>query len=231
MELVARHAGSKTLFCCSSGGTVYGAPREFPTPETHPLRSDTPYAITHVALEHYLDYYRRAHRLDAITMRFANVYGPGELGRGGQGVIGTWLRQIGLGERPMLFGSISVSRDFLFVSDAAAAVGALIEHGRSGTAYNVGSNTTTSLVDLLELVRSVTGVTIELARGSLEYASSLIPMTLLDTALVREHAAWEPTVPLDEGVGRTWEWMSDEWLPQNGRLNALTRDRGAVGGA
>jgi UDP-glucose 4-epimerase len=223
MQLVARWGKSKLLLSCSSGGTVYGVPSTFPTPETHPLQPTTPYAITHVALEHYLDYYGRAYGLEWITMRFANVYGPGELGRGGQGVVGTWLRQIAIGERPVLFESTSVSRDFIFISDAAAAVAALIDKGRPGTAYNVGSSTTTSLHDLLELVRSVAATTIEPAPGSPagDCAASLIPMTLLDTTLIREHAGWEPAVDLEEGISRTWEWINDEWLPRCERTDAL----------
>lgn len=223
MQLVARCAGSKMLLSCSSGGTVYGIPNRFPTPETHPLQPTTPYAITHVALEHYLDYYRRAHGLECITMRFANVYGPGELGRGGQGVIGTWLRQIAIGERPVLLESTSVSRDFIFISDAASAVTALIDNGRPGTAYNVGSNTTTSLLDLLEVVRSVTAATIEPAPGSpaSDYSASLIPMTHLDTTLIREHAGWEPTVGLEDGIARTWTWINEEWVPRFERADAL----------
>jgi UDP-glucose 4-epimerase len=216
MQLIARSKGAKMLLSSSSGGTVYGNARVFPTPETHPFQPTTPYAITQVAVEHYVDYYRRVHKLDSITMRFANVYGPGELGRGGQGVIGTWLHQIAIGERPVLLGSISVSRDFVFVADAAAAVCALLDRGSPGAAYNVGSSMTTSLVDLLELIESVTGASIEPAPGSGDDSATLIPMTLLDTSLITEHTAWEAQVSLEDGIARTWEWMTDEWLPRYG---------------
>ena len=66
----------------------------------------------------------------------------------------TWLHQIAIGERPVLLERISVSRDFVFIEDAAAAVTALVDQGRTGRTYNVGSNTTTSLLDLLELVEA-----------------------------------------------------------------------------
>jgi UDP-glucose 4-epimerase len=223
MQLVSEHGGSKQLLMCSSGGTVYGEPRELPTPESHPFQPTTPYAITHVALEHYLDYFRRAHGLAAITLRFANVYGPGEFGRGGQGVIGTWLRQVAIGDRPVILGGLSVRRDFLYVEDAARAVSATIEHGRSGLAYNVGSNTTTSLLEVLELLRSATSAEIDPTPGMFapDQASGTIECTLLDSSLIAEHTGWTASVPLEEGVERAWRWMTDEWLALHESVHAV----------
>jgi UDP-glucose 4-epimerase len=214
MQLVSEHGSSKQVVMCSSGGTVYGNPRELPTPESHPFQPTTPYAITHVALEHYLDYFRRSHDVEAVTLRFANVYGPGEFGRGGQGVIGTWLRQVAIGDRPVVVGGLAVSRDFVYIEDAARAVSAAIERGQSGRAYNVGSNTTTSLLDVLDVLRAVTCVEIEPTPGmsTLDHGGNAIPTTLLDSTLIADHTGWSASVPLAEGVERAWRWMTEEWL-------------------
>jgi len=214
LQLVSEHGGSKRLVMCSSGGTIYGRPQELPTPESHPFQPTTPYAITHVALEHYLDYFRQAHDVEAIMLRFANVYGPGEFGRGGQGVIGTWLRQVAIGDRPVVLGTLSVSRDFVYVEDAARAVSATLAHGKPGVAYNVGSNTTTSLLELLGVLRSVTDVQIEPTPGlsPVDHSAVAIPTTLLDTTLIAQHTDWSASVPLDEGVEKAWRWMTEEWL-------------------
>jgi UDP-glucose 4-epimerase len=226
MQVVSQCSTPTLFLMCSSGGTIYGQPRELPTPESHPFQPTTPYAITHVALEHYLDYFRRAHGLEAITLRFANVYGPGEFGRGGQGVIGTWLHQIAIGERPVVIGGLSVSRDFVYVEDAARATSALIEGGHPGTAYNVGSSTTTSLLDLLDILRSVTGVEIESTPGMspADDAGSVIQRTLLDTTLIGDHVGWSCSVPLEVGVERAWRWMTEEWLARSELAGAFAAE-------
>jgi UDP-glucose 4-epimerase len=215
MQHLSHFGRDKRLITCSSGGTVYGSPHRVPTPEDHPFQPTTPYAVTHVALEYYLEYYRHAHGLESVTLRFANVYGPGELGRGGQGVIGTWLHQIAIGERPVLLGDMTISRDYVYVEDAARAVGAVITKPSPVHAYNVGSSSTTTLYELLEILRDVTGAEIEPTPGppAFEHATGGIPLTLLDTTRINEDTGWTPSVRLEEGVSRTWEWLRTEWMP------------------
>jgi UDP-glucose 4-epimerase len=203
----------KLLLVCSSGGTVYGRPLQLPTPEEHPLRPLTPYAISHAAVEGYVDFYRQLHGVQAVTLRFANVYGPGELGRGGQGVIGTWLRQIVIGERPVLLGHATVARDFLYVDDAARAVSALIGTAAPRAVYNVGSGTSVSISEVLHVVREVTGYPLEPTLGSAAPGAPLpqIPATCLDISRLCADSGWRPERSLAEGVSLAWAWANGHW--------------------
>ena len=214
-EMVARHGDEKLLVTSSSGGTVYGTPLVLPTPETHPLRPTTPYAISHVALEHYLLHFQRHFRLRSATCRFGNVYGPGELGRGGQGVIGTWLREVALGEQPIALGDLDVARDFVYVDDAARAVRAIIENSCCGP-YNIASSSATSLRELLGIVRDVIGIAIHpiAAPAGVRHATAEIRRTCLDITRIRQHVGWTPSVTLSEGIRLTWDWLRTEWLPE-----------------
>jgi UDP-glucose 4-epimerase len=211
MERVARAGGATRLFLASSGGTIYGNPEVLPTPEDHLLRPTTPYAITSVMLEHYGHFYALTQGLPLTIMRFANVYGPGQTGAGGQGVIGTWLRQLASGEAPVVLADLRIQRDFLYVDDAARAVAALVEATATGT-YNIGSGATVALHEVVDAIQSVTGHSLDLAGGTLggRHATADILATQLDTTAIRATTGWEPHVDLPDGIRRTWEWLQVE---------------------
>ena len=71
----------------STGGAVYGSSPDFPTPETCPKEPDSPYAVSKLAAEYYLSYYRRIHKVESVVLRFGNVYGPKQSLRGEAGVV------------------------------------------------------------------------------------------------------------------------------------------------
>jgi UDP-glucose 4-epimerase len=207
MEVLADAGGKRTLVVASSGGTVYGAPEVIPTPESHPLRPSTPYAINHVAVEQYAGYFERTYGITSVLVRFGNIYGPGDLGRAGQGVIGTWLACAARGEQPRLVGNPATTRDYLYVDDAAEAVRLLVEQGARG-AYNVGSSIATSVEDVLALVTMAVWVPFEPTFGSSEHPTAHVPRSQLDCSRLRTATGWLPRTPLVEGIERTWLWTA-----------------------
>ncbi|MHB8470286.1 MAG: NAD-dependent epimerase/dehydratase family protein [Gaiellaceae bacterium] len=209
MRLVCAASHRPRLLLASSGGTVYGDPLELPTRETHPLSPRTPHGISNVAVEQYARFYIERHDVRCTVLRFANVYGPGGLGRGAQGVIATWLRQIALGETPLLLASPDMKRDYLYVDDAADAVLAVLERGRADV-YNIGSATSVSLRELITILGRVSGYRPDFAtklnsRGG--HATEHVTATQLDTGRLRDHTGWVPRVDLERGVGMTWAWI------------------------
>lgn len=197
------------LFLASSGGTVYGNPERIPTPEDHPLRPATPYAISHAAVEQYAAFYARTSGFRAVCIRLSNVFGPGELGHGGQGVVGTWLGRFAVREPLIISTDLEVKRDFLHVTDAAAALALLIEQRPRRDVYNVGGGRSISLREVAEAVAVVTGFEPELSRASdrAAHATGDIPITLLDTSRIAGELGWAPTVSFLDGVRCTWEWI------------------------
>jgi len=202
----------KTFVLLSSGGTIYGDPSQLPTPEHHPLQATTSYAATHIAIEQQTQAYEKTHGLRVIRARLANIYGPGETGHAGQGVVGTWLRCLAASRKPVVVAPLSISRDFLYVDDAASAIAALLERGTTGLAYNVGSGTTTSLQEVLETISEVTGIAIKpkVLKAEAQHTTGSIRATMLDTERIRTHTMWHPTVSFSEGVRRAWEWVRTE---------------------
>jgi len=66
----------KGIVFASSGGTIYGEPEKFPISEEYPFRPLSPYGISKVTVEHYLDFYQKNYNLPYVALRYGNVYGP-----------------------------------------------------------------------------------------------------------------------------------------------------------
>ncbi|MEA1940417.1 MAG: SDR family NAD(P)-dependent oxidoreductase, partial [Candidatus Caldatribacteriota bacterium] len=79
--------GIKGVVFASSGGTVYGEPTKFPVKEDQPLLPLSPYGISKVTVEHYLNFYKKNFNLDYVALRYGNVYGPRQDPYGEAGVI------------------------------------------------------------------------------------------------------------------------------------------------
>ena len=80
-------AGCRRVVVASSGGALYGAARRLPTPEDEPTQPRSPYGTAKLCIEHYLGHFTRAGAIDALALRYGNVYGPGQDGTGEAGVV------------------------------------------------------------------------------------------------------------------------------------------------
>jgi UDP-glucose 4-epimerase len=200
----ARDAGVRRVVIASSGGTVYGPAAPLPTPEEAPLRPSSLHGVNYLAVEAFADYFRRECSMEIVVLRFSNVYGPGATPRRGQGVIAAWTRALALGRSPVLIGPDSARRDFLFSADAAEAIAAVLE-GPSGT-YNVGAGVSTSLAELIEHLRAVTGKDFQVdARPG---RGVDVPATHLDIGLIERVTGWRPATGIIDGLRAVWEWES-----------------------
>jgi UDP-glucose 4-epimerase len=80
-------AGCRRVVVASSGGALYGAASRLPTPEDEPAQPRSPYGTAKLSIEHYLGHFTRAGAVDALALRYGNVYGPGQDGTGEAGVV------------------------------------------------------------------------------------------------------------------------------------------------
>src|SRR5260370_15443616 len=117
----ARRAGVKRFVFASSGGAIYGEQEIFPAPESHPRRPASPYGISKLCAEEYVAHYGLAHGLSTLSLRYANVYGPGQDPLGEAGVVAIFLGQLIKGEVPTINRDGVQTRDYLHVADLARA--------------------------------------------------------------------------------------------------------------
>src|SRR5204862_83957 len=88
----------------------YGEQTGPPADETHPCRPRSPYAVAKLAVEHYLDYFRATFGLEAVVLRYANVYGPRQDPHGEAGVVAIFMQRILAGLAPTIFGGGAAER-------------------------------------------------------------------------------------------------------------------------
>lgn len=196
--------GVHRIVFLSSGGTVYGIPDTVPIAETHPLRPINSYGIVKVAIENYLDMYRRLKGLSPVILRATNPYGPRQAHVGVQGVVSTFLRRVRDGEALDVWGDGTVTRDFIYVADLAALCAAVTPGETEGT-FNAGSGMGASVNDIIAEIAAVSG-TAPVVNYKPARAID-VPRSVLDVSLARETFGWQATTPLREGIARTWDWL------------------------
>ena len=210
----ARHAPHRPrVIFSSTGGAIYGDTSTPPSPEESDKDPESPYGISKLSVEYYLAYYARTHGLDTVALRYANVYGPRQDPHGEAGVVAIFCQRI-LDRRPLtVFGSGGQTRDYVFVTDVAAA-NVLASTVRlpdvrrlDDRAFNVGTGVETSVLTLAESLqraaRASVPVEFALKRDGEQQRSSV------NNAKAGRHLGWKPTVTLDEGLARTYAWFGE----------------------
>ncbi|MGD9684665.1 MAG: NAD-dependent epimerase/dehydratase family protein [Candidatus Obscuribacterales bacterium] len=209
LEECCKHGVKKFVFV-SSGGTVYGVPREVPIREDHPTEPICSYGITKLTIEKYLHLYHHLRGLDYVVARIANPYGERQNPKAKQGVIGVFLGCI-VDHQPLtIFGDGEVVRDFIYISDAAASLVACAEYkpGEDKAAprvFNIGSGKGYSLNQIVDTVKQVVDEDVKIHRVPARAVD--VPSNVLDIDLALEHLDWRPRVDLKEGIERAWQWI------------------------
>jgi len=205
LELLSQLRGRSTaLTLLSSGGTVYGKPEVFPTPESAPTNPVSSYGITRLTTEKFVLRHGILESSSVRVLRVSNAYGPGQTAARGQGFIAAALEHCQSGAPITIFGDGSVSRDFVHVGDVANAVAALVSVEHTPPVINIGSGTTTTINEVVEIVREVTHLPlrVELRSGRAFDVSRVH----LDVELVSSLVPFEPR-DLSIGIRGTWEHM------------------------
>ncbi len=196
----ALEAGVRRLVNTSTGGAIYGEGRTLPAPEDHPQQPEAPYGQSKLGAEGYCDLYRRMHGLSTVSLRYGNVYGPRQDPLGEAGVIAIFCGKLLDGGRPTIYGDGTQTRDYVYVSDVVAANLAAAPSDAGG-AFNVGLGVQTSVLDLVEALRDISGQ---------EFEPELAPPRLgevqhiaIDPSRAKAELGWEPRVELREGLEKT----------------------------
>lgn len=204
--------GVKRIMFSSSGGTVYGIPRQTPIPEEHANDPICSYGITKLAVEKYIALYHRLHGMDYRIIRFANPYGPRQKTHASQGAVAVFLGNV-LANHPItVWGDGAVRRDYVFIDDAIDACVRLTVADNQPGIYNVGSGKSTSVNELLDAIKSVVGSLPEVRHTPGRKID--VPENVLDISKIRSAITWSPSVSLREGVARTWKWLQESGAKQ-----------------
>jgi UDP-glucose 4-epimerase len=210
----ARTGGTRRVVFASSGGVVYGESDHLPHGETAPKLPVSPYGVSKLSSEYYLAAYAKLHGMRAVSLRYANVYGPRQSPHGEAGVVAIFGSRLLAGESLTVFGDGAQTRDYVFVGDVAAAnvaatrwtpptVGSLDD-----LAFNVGTGVETSVNDLAQTMIRASG-----GQGEVRSAPAR-PGELQRSAVTwdkaHERLGWQPAVTLADGLKQTYDWLAEE---------------------
>ena len=203
-----RRFGVRRIVYSSSGGAGYGDTDVIPTPETHPTLPISPYGITKVAMEHYVNAWSGIFGISGISLRYANIYGPRQNPQGEAGVVAIFCHRLLTGQTPMINGDGKQTRDYTYVGDVAAANLKALERADVTGPVNISTGVETSVNDLYRALVTAAGSTVApqhaAARPGEQRRSGLSP------ALAGRVLGWKPTVTLEEGLARTFHFFQKE---------------------
>ena len=207
----ARAHGARRFIFVSSGGVVYGEPDERPTPESAPKAPLSPYGVTKLSAEYYLLYYARIHGLEAVALRYANVYGPRQDPHGEAGVVAIFCNRLLAGTPLTIFGDGEQTRDYVYVGDVVRANMLFSEaplartDGIDARAFNIGTGVETSVVQLADALEAVSGRTVD--RAFAPARPGELRNSCLDTRKARA-AGWTLATSLEQGLDATFRHIA-----------------------
>ena len=199
LEAARRH-GAQIVFT-STGGAMYGE-CERPAREDDPREPLSPYGASKLAGEEYLSTWNRLYGTRHVSLRLANVFGPRQLAKLEGGVIAIFMDRLRAGERVRIFGDGEQQRDFVHVGDVARAL--LAAAGNDGGVFNVGTGVATSVNELYDACRRVSGT----ADGEPEYAPPRqgdLRRSVLDPSRAERELGWRREHDLESGLRATWD--------------------------
>lgn len=196
-----REAGVGRIVAASTGGAILGEV-EPPVHEEMVAAPMAPYGASKLTMEAYMGAFAGAYGLSGAALRFSNIYGPRSYHKGS--VVAHFYKQILAGKTLTVYGDGSQARDFLFSEDLMAGIQAAIESDASG-AFQLGSGRPTTVNELLDLMREVTGRELDVHYA--DFRQGELHKTWCEISKARETFGFNPDTPLKEGLRQTWEWF------------------------
>jgi UDP-glucose 4-epimerase len=215
-EVVLKHANKKKkLVFIASTSEVYGKSTDVPFREAADLvlgptsKHRWAYACSKLIDEFLALAYWKEKKLPVVIVRLFNTVGPRQTGQYGM-VLPTFVRQALAGQPITVFGDGTQSRSFTYVGDVVRAIVALINEPRAiGQVFNIGNGKEISMSDLAARIKTMTGSQSPIVRipydQAYEEGFEDMPRRVPDIAKIRALVGYEPTVELDEILGRVIE--------------------------
>lgn len=212
LQSAVKNSVKRVVFASSS--SVYGDSPIFPRHESQVPQPLSPYAVSKLAGEFYLQCFYKLHGLETTSLRFFNVFGPRQDPNSQYAaVIPKFIEAVLQDQRPTVYGDGGQTRDFTYVDDLVAGIySACHAKGAAGEVLNVACERRTSLNQLLQMLQEMSGKTIPA-----DYAPARagdVRDSLADISKAKRLLGFEPKFSVAEGLARTYQWFKQ----QNGHL-------------
>ncbi len=203
----ARKEGAKVVFAGSS--SAYGDVPGVPKKEDAPLKPLSPYAAAKVAGEFALKAAAEVHGLEAVILRFFNVFGPRQVPDSPySGVIAKFTGLLLAGETPVIDGDGTQSRDFTYVANVVdGCLRAMDRKIPSGEVINLACGDRITVLELFRTLRDALGADVEPRFGPPRPGD--VPHSQADITKAEELLGFRPIVSFREGIEKTLAWYKE----------------------
>jgi len=202
IENSLKHRAKKFIFT-STGGAIYGQTKLIPSPETTPENPDSPYGLNKLSIDNYLrNYYAKVRKLNFISLRLANVYGPRQDPAGEAGVIAIFISNLLKNKQCYIRGTGGQTRDFVFVDDVVDSCLKSINQGQG--IYNIGTAKEISINKLFQIIKNL------IPGKEAEHQSSIfgeVYRSVLKSNKAKSELGWIAKVDLEAGVKKTIDYF------------------------
>ena len=207
----ARRAGVRRVVYSGSSsayGGVGGA--DAGQSERQPVAARSPYAAAKLAGELYVQAFAAAYGLEAVSVRFFNIFGPRQRSDSPySGVIALFIARMAAGHAPAVQGDGLQSRDFTYVANAVQALRRAAEApaGVAGNVYNVGTGRSITLLDLVAALNRILGKDLAATFGPGRPGD--VRFSRADISRTRADLGYQPQVSFEDGLRKTVEWYGE----------------------
>jgi nucleoside-diphosphate-sugar epimerase len=201
LEACKRVKVTKLVYASSS--SVYGDTDDLPMREDGGTRPVSPYGVSKLAAEHLCYLYWKAYGTPTVSLRFFTVYGPRQRP---DMFFHIFMRRLFRGEEIPLYDDGEQSRDFTYCADIVDGLVAAACYPGSGDIFNLGGGSQTTLLSAIQLVEKISGRKAKLTKFERQRGDVRHTRASLEQA--KEKLGYRPSVPLEEGLSRQWEWIT-----------------------
>lgn len=201
----SRKVGLKKIIFASSGGVVYGEANILPTPEDYmPLKPLSPYGVSKLASEYYLQVYKENYKIPYLALRYSNVYGPRQNPFGEAGVVAIFSLKLLKGETPIINGDGKQTRDYVYVGDVVDVNKIALSKDAAGS-FNIGTGIETNVVEIYRNLKNIIGSNTTANHGSAKFREQR--RSCLDSQKAAKILGWRAKISLQEGLKKTVEYF------------------------
>jgi UDP-glucose 4-epimerase len=198
-----RKEGVRKIVASSSAG-IFGELKTIPIKEDHAIEPDTPYGCTKLCEEKLCLSFGKMYNIEAICLRYFNVYGPNQRFDEYGNVIPIFVFNMLRNESLMVYGDGEQTRDFVHVDDVVQAnLKAADSKGISG-AFNIASGKSVTINRLVEIIIKNYNHSIKIEHGPKRPGD--VRHSLADISLAHQRIGYAPLVDLENGVKEYVRW-------------------------
>jgi UDP-N-acetylglucosamine/UDP-N-acetyl-alpha-D-glucosaminouronate 4-epimerase len=193
----------------ASSSSVYGPQRTYPQSEDAAARPISPYGVSKLAAEGYCRAFTQVYGLETVAVRFFNVFGPRQDPLSQYAAVIPRFITAALEDRaPVIFGDGEQSRDFTYIDNTVeGTLLASTAEGVAGETFNVACGEATTLNQLLEHIREISGKPVEAVYE--ERQPGDLHRSQADISRARESLGYDPVVDVRSGLERTFVHLAD----------------------